>query len=211
MEALPLELVSLILSNVNIESLLNFSLVSANYYLEAKRILNLEVAYYPNSNIVQSKKWYDKKGNSRVIVYNKNNIKQLEKWFNQYDVLHRLTGPAYQNWHTNGKEKGQKICQAWYKDGKRHRLDGPTIQRWYNNGQKEREAWYIDDRLHRLDGPADQYWYENGQIEYEKWYKNGRKHRIFGPAVKRWTSKGKIMRWGGKWYKHGIKVDAEYD
>lgn len=204
MESLPLELVSLVLSDANIETLINFSLVSVNCCVEAKRCLTLETIYYPDSKIIYSKRWTDKQGNYRVIIYRNNGSKQSEVWFNKKHKPHRTNGPASQEWFENGKI----AFEGWYVNGYQHKKDGPAEQIWHANGKIKCKIWLDHNIEHRLDGPAFQSWYGNGRLSDEWWMKEGKRHRIYGPAWKKWRETGEL--WDEEWYKNGVLIEVDY-
>ncbi len=107
-------------------------------------------------------------------------------------TLHRLDGPAAEEWYTNG----QRASQQWVAGGDWHRLDGPAWTSWFPNGQIEGRGWYQRELgAHRLVGPAKEMWYENGQIESQEWWVNGELHRLDrldGPVVEEWDLHGRL-------------------
>lgn len=205
MNTLPLELITIILSNMDLETLLNMALVNKNFYIEMKRITCLTLTFYPDTTMIKSKEWNDKQETKRVVKYRKDGSREIEVWL-KHDKLNRLNGPAKQGWYANG----YKEYEWWFNNDKRHRLDGPADQRWHENGQKEDERWLQNGERHRLDGPAKQKWYENGQKWYELWYNNNKLHRLDGPAEQNWYPSGskRFIIWyvnGNKSY-HEVKV-----
>ena len=74
-------------------------------------------------------------------TYYKNGQIETEEWRNEAGKRHRLDGPAWQAWCTNG----QLGVECWYVDGRRHRLDGPAHRKWGKNGRVFIKQWYIND------------------------------------------------------------------
>jgi hypothetical protein len=128
------------------------------------------------------------------------------------DKLHRLDGPASQQWQV---EQGQRflIAEEWFIDDKPHRLDGPSRQLW-RVVQDQRllveEEWFIDGKLHRPDGPSRQLWrVEQDQqlLVYEEWFIDHKRHRLDGPARQRWqVVQGQRLLLYSQWFIH----DKEY-
>src|SRR5262245_9864846 len=154
MEDLPPELLSLIFSNADIDTLSNAALVNTKSYSQAKNIMKPDITHFAKSSVIKSKTWHDKQGNKRIINYQRNGEKK-EEWFNEKKKLNREDGPAFQKWY-----HGQLMEEKWYINGKLSNENGPALQKWYPNRQKECEEWHVNGKFHRVDGPAFQKWYE---------------------------------------------------
>ena len=97
---------------------------------------------------------------------------------------------------TEWNEKGQKVRQKNYKDGK---LISETEYLYYKNGQKWSEANYKDGKA---DGKWT-WWYENGQKESEENYKNSEWHGKWTW----WYENGQIM-WEAT-FKDGVCISGD--
>jgi len=64
--------------------------------------------------------------------------------------LHRLDGPAFVAFDSNGAPDDEMWCQF----GRLHRADGPALVSRYADGSPRLEIWYRDGLRHRSDGPA---------------------------------------------------------
>lgn len=171
METLPQEVVAIILSNCDIETLLKTKIVSKLFHVEANRILNSNITYYPEINTVELVQLHDKKGNTKSIIYYKNGKRKREDWKNKDDKLHRLDGPATKGWYKHG----QKEYEGFWVNYELHRSDGPAMLLWYENGQIWENQWFMNHKKHRLDAPAVIKWSQNGDPNEMIWYKNGRR------------------------------------
>lgn len=109
MDSLPLELITLIISHIDLSTLFNLTLVNKLFHIETKRILGPKVS---NNVMMEFKEWFDKQGNRRFIQYGINKNKIKEKWFDQHNRCHRLNGPAYIIWYDNGYK-----CDYWVNKG----------------------------------------------------------------------------------------------
>jgi hypothetical protein len=103
------------------------------------------------------------------ITYFPSGPKHQETWYlDDYDTVHRIGGPANQQWYTNGL----LFSEAWMEYGLLHRVDGPAIRFWFRNGQLRSIRWAINGKTHRIGGPAFQTWDENWQKQKEQWWVN---------------------------------------
>lgn len=134
---LPAELVADILSYIELEQLFTLSFVNGVFNNECKRIVNVTIEYHlydcdtEISDSIKSKTWYDKKGHKRKIEYNEGN--KIEEVWTKNNLLHRIKGPAEQEWYQNGQLK----WRGWYQNGMLYKTHGTPWEMWSINGECE--------------------------------------------------------------------------
>lgn len=74
--------------------------------------------------------------------YYDNGQLKYEQYYIEYNKLHRINGPAWSHWHSNG----QLAFERYFINDKLHRLDGPAYRSWYSDGQLRHEYYYIDGK-----------------------------------------------------------------
>ena len=60
----------------------------------------------------------------------------------KYLIWHRLDGPAYQEFHDNGK----LAVEVYYINDKQHRLGGPSFQSFSETGKLNYRVYYINGK-----------------------------------------------------------------
>ena len=99
----------------------------------------------------------------------KNGNLWCEEFRNSDGQYHNDAGPAYRQWHENGK----LVYESYWLNGKLHNASGPAICRWRENGQREHEEYLLNGKYHNAAGPAVQHWNENGVLKYEEYWLDG--------------------------------------
>jgi hypothetical protein len=106
------------------------------------------------------------------------------------ETLHRISGPAYQEFGIDGKV----LVEAWFRNGIPHREGGPSLQKFDEAGTLITEEWRQEGSFHReTDDPAFTETNNFGQTK-KIYYVNGNTHRPHanGPAVQVFRKGGKI-------------------
>jgi antitoxin component YwqK of YwqJK toxin-antitoxin module len=109
-------------------------------------------------------------------------------------LKHRIGGPAYIVYHSNGNIKILK----WYENDKTHNVDDAAFVSFYENGKVHVKKWYLNDLQHRDDNdkPAWIHFNEDGSILYLRWFYNDHQHRVGKPAVVYYKNKNvSSVRW----------------
>lgn len=179
-------------------------------HLTIRKILHEGVKKF----IIFSYLWLDCEGNehnpngpSRFDL-NPNRNPRSSDWsiiynFKINNKYHRLDGPAYIEYYSNGIIKKE----VWYNNGKMHRIDGTAlITRTEKNVITEYE-YQVDGEIHRDDGPAWAIFNDDGSKRGERWYINNKPHRENGPAWINYDIHGNIIK--EDWYGNGKYFDSK--
>ena len=84
---------------------------------------------------------------------------------NDQDQLHCEDGPAFVQFHKNGKRIIEKFCFQ----GMLHRLNFPAFTIWHPNGKPHIVCYYKFDKLHRVNGPSKTMFDTLGNLTYESY------------------------------------------
>src|SRR5690606_12558154 len=148
---LPDEIISMIISQANIDTKIKLGDAIPSFRTEIRRNMKPTVEYDANGDKI--KRWV--RGKEKVVITYYGDTKSIksESWYKN-DKLSREDGPAVIKFYRNGN----RYYEMWYKNGKRNRDGAPAVIYWFGNGNEHIERWYKDGRQDRKDGPAETQW-----------------------------------------------------
>lgn len=93
-----------------------------------------------------------------------NGLNVYDLWTDDNNQWHRIDGPAYCHWNSNGVLK----FEIWCFHGAYHRDDGPALREWNRDGVLMSEKWWINGRdiTSRIKKIADEF---NLPFDWSKW------------------------------------------
>jgi len=163
-------------------------LTKVKKYIDADK----NVGYYSNGNLKWEILYVDGTKTKDVSYHENGNVNRLYL-YDENEYRHSETGPAYQEFHSNGK-----LCEErWYINGKLHRIGEPAIKKYYSNGNLKEENWYEEGDNKRKDdeNTISKKYYENGTINYEYFqdYDSDFRQCTKGPYRKDYDKKRKLI------------------
>lgn len=190
MERLPLELASMIISLLGVDSRRNFAWAFPSLRDEVQRIDKnaLHVTKNEKTEVEQNglvmyenemiETWILQGKVEKIITHHRYYTSRII-YINREGKLHKDkgTGPALIYYdYENGNRR--LINVIWFKNGVKHRNEkfGPAEIAWQLNGALDSKTWYKDGVIHRGNNePAIQKYFYTGGLYKQYWYENGKK------------------------------------